>query len=87
VPALAIAAALPAFGVREEAEEFPPSPPLLVRVEYGDSLWTIAREHGDPSRDVRETVAAIRHANGVDPGRLRPGAMLLIPLEYADTGS
>jgi len=54
-------------------------PPLVVRVEYGDSLWTIARRYGDPERDVREVVAAIRRANGVDPARLRPGSRLVVP--------
>ncbi len=56
-------------------------PALLVKVSYGDSLWTIAREHGDPRRDVREMVAEIRRANGVDPGKLRPGSALVIPAE------
>jgi Tfp pilus assembly protein FimV len=85
VPALASAAAFPAFGGREEAAQIPPRPPCLVCVDYGDSLWTIAREYGDPNRDVREIVAAIRRANDVDPGRLRPGRVLAIPSEYADT--
>jgi nucleoid-associated protein YgaU len=78
---LGTSAALPAFGGREgDAPETPP--PLLLRVEYGDSLWTIAREYGDPKRDVREVVAAIRRANGVDPGRLQPGATIAIPREF-----
>ncbi len=70
--------ALFAAGGREAAR-VEPKPPLAVTVEYGDSLWTIARRHGDPKRDVREVVAAIRRANGVDPGRLRPGSWLLVP--------
>ena len=70
--------ALFAAGGREpgRAEE---RPPLVVEVEYGDSLWTIAREYGDPRRDVRAVVAEIRRANGVDPGRLQPGRALVIP--------
>ena len=78
--------ALSAAGGRElgKPEE---RPALLVRVSYGDSLWTIAREHGDPSRDVREVVAEIRRVNGVDPGKLRPGSVLVIPAEcLADSG-
>lgn len=78
--------ALPAFG-GWESERVEPRPPLLVKVQYGDSLWTIAREHGDPRRDVREVVAAIRRANGVDPGRLRPGSTLIIPSRYVKDGS
>lgn len=66
-----------------EARPLPPAPPLLVRVEYGDSLWTIAREHGDPRRDVRAVVAEIRRVNGLDPARLRPGSLVAIPAEFA----
>jgi len=70
--------ALSAAGGRE-AEPAEPRPPLSVQVEYGDSLWTIAREYGDPRRDVRAVVAEIRRANGVDPARLQPGSVLVIP--------
>ena len=72
---------LSAAGGRE-ARPVEPRPPLLVRVEYGDSLWTIAREYGDPRRDVRAVVAEIRRMNGVDPARLRPGGLLVIPAEF-----
>jgi hypothetical protein len=51
-----------------------------VKVEYGDSLWTIARRHGDPERDVRALVAEIRRTNGVDPGRLQPGSRIVVPV-------
>ena len=75
-------AALPAaggwYGNGSAVEE---RPPLVVEVRYGDSLWTIARRHGDPRRDVRAVVAEIRRANGVDPGKLRPGSLLVIPPE------
>lgn len=56
------------------------TPPLLVTVEYGDCLWTIARRHGDPERDVRALVAEIRRANGADPGRLQPGSQIVVPV-------
>jgi Tfp pilus assembly protein FimV len=62
------------------------APPLAVRVKYGDSLWTIARQYGDPNRDVREVVDAISKENGVEPGRLQPGETLRIPAEYLAAG-
>jgi hypothetical protein len=74
----ATAVAIPAFGGgagRQVSNE----PPLIVTVEYGDCLWTIARKHGDPRRDVREIVYEMQLANSVDPERLRPGSALLIP--------
>ena len=45
-------------------------PPLVVRVQYGDSLWTLAR---------RAVVAEITRVNSVDPGELRPGMEITIP--------
>jgi nucleoid-associated protein YgaU len=59
----------------------PPAPPRRVVVRYGDSLWTLAREHGDPRRDVRAVVTEIARANRVSAGVLRPGQVLVIPAE------
>jgi hypothetical protein len=67
--------------------ETPPTPPLIVEVAYGDSLWTLARSHGDPERDVRDVVTVIMHTNQIGAGRLRPGQRLLIPAEYAAEAS
>ena len=61
----------------------PPPPPLVVEVAYGDSLWTLARRHGDPGQDVRDVVTAMMQVNRVTPGRLRPGQRLVIPAEGA----
>jgi len=81
--ALAALAALPAMagGRAGGAAEPPPAPPLVVTVRYGDSLWTIAREHGDPARDVREIVYEIRRANRLDSADLRAGTQLRLPAE------
>lgn len=56
-----------------------PSPPLVAVVHEGDSMWTIARKHGDPNRDVRAVVARIMQANHIDPAHLQPGQRLQIP--------
>jgi hypothetical protein len=53
----------------------------VVEVRYGDSLWTIAREHGDPDRDVRDIVWQIEQVNDVDAGDLQPGSEITIPAE------
>jgi hypothetical protein len=50
-------------------------------VQYGDSIWTLARRYGDPRRDVRAVVAEIGRANGVNAAELQPGQRLLIPAE------
>ena len=59
------------------------TPPRVVGVKYGDSLWTLAREHGDPRRDVREVVAGMMRVNAVDPGDLQPGSAIVIPAHLA----
>ncbi len=64
---------------RTDQAPAPPAPPQRVLVRYGDSLWTLAREHGDPRRDVRAVVAEIARANRVEAGELQPGQVLVIP--------
>jgi Tfp pilus assembly protein FimV len=63
-----------------------PPPPLAVRVQYGESVWTIARKHADPDRDVRAVVAEMLRLNPVDPQALQPGQTLLIPADCLPKG-
>ncbi len=77
--AIGLLAALPAVGGREVEDR--ERPPLTVVVQYGDSLWTIADQHRDPAHDVRDVVALIAAANDVNPGKLRPGMRLTIPVD------
>ena len=57
-------------------------PGLASRSSYvvreGDTLWSIARGVS-PSEDPRPLVDAIASANGVDPGAIVPGQILLVP--------
>ena len=76
-----VAAGLSAAPVAARPQRPAATPPLSVTVQYGDSLWTLAREYARPDLDVREVVAALMRVNSVSPGRLRPGATLLIPAE------
>ena len=80
---IAAAAVWTAAAARPEVPASPPPPPLVVEVAYGDSLWTLAREYGDPDRDVRDVVAAMMAENDVTPERLMPGQRLAIPAPYA----
>lgn len=55
----------------------PPAPPLVVHVQPGDSLWSIARAHGS-------TVDALAMANGLSAGStLRVGLALTVPGRFA----
>ena len=54
---------------------------IEVVVRPGDTLWGLARQYA-PDMDPREAVYIIRNANdGLDPGRLQPGDVVLVPSE------
>lgn len=52
---------------------------VTVTVHPGDSLWSIAAAHAQPSADVQEVVDRISDANGLHGGSLLPGERLRIP--------
>lgn len=53
---------------------------VQVTVKSGDTLWSLAKEHGPRGRDIRETIDRIRRINGLDDrASLRPGEQLTIP--------
>ena len=78
----AIIAALAALPAAARSIRQPTPSPHILTVRYGDSLWTLAREHADPRRDVREVVAAIMRENAVSPGDLQPGMTLCLPARF-----
>ena len=52
-----------------------------VVIRPGDTLWGLALQYA-PGMDPREAVYIIRTANGgLDPGRLQPGDVVLVPVE------
>lgn len=77
--ALAVAIFLYLYVDDDTPTELPDPNPVYV-VRPGDTLWSIAREHY-PDADPRAAVYAIRQLNDVDPGRLRPGDVLMMPKE------
>jgi len=51
-----------------------------VTVYSGDTLWDIACEYTEPSKDVRKLVKEICDLNDVSPGKIYPGQVLLVPV-------
>ena len=59
----------------------PESEMIEVVIRPGDTLWGLARQYA-PDMDPRQAVYIIRTANGeLDPGRLQPGDVVLVPVE------
>lgn len=56
-----------------------------VRVERGDSLWSLAQAHSVTGLGASETAGLIREMNGLDGAGLAVGQVLLVPAE-GDTG-
>lgn len=50
-----------------------------VTVNAGDTLWAIAKEYGDDSKDIRDVVYDICSLNGIKASDLRPGQVILVP--------
>ena len=50
-----------------------------VKVQAGDTLWNLAKDYGDQTKDVREVVYDICQFNNVDAASIYPGQVLLIP--------
>ena len=53
-----------------------------VVVKSGDTIWDIAGNYTEPSKDVRKQVRAICEINNVEPGKIYPGQVLLVPLKF-----
>ncbi|MDK1010129.1 MAG: LysM peptidoglycan-binding domain-containing protein [Actinomycetota bacterium] len=50
------------------------------RVQPGDTLWEIAKEHGPADSDPRRVIAVIEKLNGIDGGLLQAGQVIEIPV-------
>jgi LysM repeat protein len=54
-------------------------PPRVVRVQQGDTLWSIADRYG-ASRDPVTEIEQIRHLNHLSGSTIYPGQVLLVPV-------
>jgi len=52
----------------------------IVVVHDGDTIWGIAERYSDGSRGLRGYVKEICALNDVEPGAIRPGQVLRIPI-------
>lgn len=54
---------------------------VTITVCTGDTLWAIASDYIDKSKDIREFIYNIRKINKLQSAMLTPGQQLLIPCD------
>ena len=74
----ALALSWPRLVAHPESGAEQPVVQRAIVVEPGDTVWAIA-VRAAPGRDPRPLADAIERANAVDPGRLVPGQVLVVP--------
>ena len=52
---------------------------VSYRVRGGDTLWEIAKAHGDDGADPRPGVETIRRLNDLETSVIHPGQVILVP--------
>lgn len=55
-----------------------------IYVQYGDTLWDIAKDHTAPGEDVRDVMARIKKFNGLRSSAIYEGQILYVPVVVRD---
>lgn len=54
---------------------------IEVKVQPGDTLWSLASQYGPAGADIRNTICEIEDLNGITASGLMPGQCLTIPVK------
>ena len=52
-----------------------------VVVKSGDTIWGIAGDYVDPSKDIRKYIKEICELNDIKPGEIYPGQVIVVPVK------
>lgn len=63
------------------AKAYDPARTIPVRVEAGDSLWSIAATYGPQGASTTEVIETITEINGLDHSSLMVGQILEVPTD------
>jgi len=55
---------------------------VQIVVNYGDTLWQIAKDYGPNDRDIRRVIYEICKLNSVSAESLKAGDVLLVPSRW-----
>ena len=50
-----------------------------VEVDYGDTLWAIAKKHAPEGSSIRKFIYEIRDVNGLETSEIYAGQTILVP--------
>lgn len=50
-------------------------------VTYGETLWSIAEQYNNESRDIRDYIAETKEINNIYKSEIMPGDQLVLPEE------
>jgi len=51
-----------------------------ITIHNGDTLWGIASDYVEPSKDIRKYIREICALNDVKPGKIYPGQVIIVPI-------
>lgn len=52
-----------------------------VQIEYGDTIWHIAKNNMSKDEDIRDYIYQIRKINNLDTANIYPGKVILVPIK------
>lgn len=52
-----------------------------VQIEYGDTIWDIAKNNMSKDEDIRDYIYQIRKINNLDTANIYPGKVILVPIK------
>lgn len=53
---------------------------IIVYIESGDTIWSLAKEYTNNHKDIRETVHTIGIINNLESWKVYPGQSIKIPI-------
>jgi len=64
-----------AFSINNEEHQY-----IEILVQNGDTIWDIAQEYYDGTKDIRRIIHNILDINDIEGAMIKPGDKILIPI-------
>jgi len=63
------------FSINKESHQY-----VEILVTKGDTIWDIAQEYYNGSKDIRRIIHDISNINGIEGAMIQPGDKILVPV-------